>query len=331
MTPQDFRLFTVEDEERPPMSQSFICPRAIKMVASFRSHAASYCVQMPTVTLIVALSMLLPALVSGRPAYAQMPAAQAPSPQSTTQPSSEEGSILSATGSEDSEDSEDDRQRSASSSNSATPLTLSAEQIIRILQQNPDLVVELKSQAAERLQQQGTPIDPNEISDQMLYSQIEANADLRANVTTFLRARGYVTQDDLQAASSSGAGGSEGESLRGQQSLLLSGGVGSTTLAPVAGMESEDSFSPEGDISSSSTQTKHSLDSHSGSEQMRGHQTVNASTDLPKVVRRPAPCQPALDARSVRADSRTDCLAEAVWFGSLCEPGPHCYGARGLR
>jgi len=49
---------------------------------------------------------------------------------------------------------------------------LSADQINNILQQSPDLVVELKAQLADRMQQQGVQIDPNEISDEMLYNQI---------------------------------------------------------------------------------------------------------------------------------------------------------------
>ena len=86
--------------------------------------------------------------------------------------------------------------------------SLSADQITNILQKNPDLVLELKSQLADRLQQQqGVLIDPSEISDQTLYNQIATNADLRANITTVLRARGYVSDDDLQSAASSACAG----------------------------------------------------------------------------------------------------------------------------
>jgi len=196
-----------------------------------------------------------------------------------------------APGSEDSESSEDDRQRSTSASSSAVPLTLSAEQIIRILQQNPDLVVELKSQVADRMQQQGTPIDPNEISDDMLYSQIEANADLRSNITTVLRARGYVSQDDLQAAgSTSGTGSSSNTDLLfGQQSLSSPDGMSFSKLAPGAGTETGEASSDQGGIPADPTHSMYSTEVHPGSEQRRGHQAVNASTDLPKVIRQHAP------------------------------------------
>src|SRR5581483_11766656 len=75
--------------------------------------------------------------------------------------------------------------------------------IINILQQSPDLVVELKSELVDRMQQQGVQIDPNQISDQDLYNQISSNANLRASITSVLRARGYVSDDDLQSLASS--------------------------------------------------------------------------------------------------------------------------------
>jgi len=46
------------------------------------------------------------------------------------------------------------------------------------------------------MQQQGIQVNENEISDEMLYGQIAANADLRASITTVLRARGYVSDDE---------------------------------------------------------------------------------------------------------------------------------------
>ena len=53
------------------------------------------------------------------------------------------------------------------------------------------------------MQQQGVQIDPNDISDEMLYSQISSNANLRASITSVLRARGYVSDNDLQSVGSS--------------------------------------------------------------------------------------------------------------------------------
>jgi protein involved in polysaccharide export with SLBB domain len=75
---------------------------------------------------------------------------------------------------------------------------LSASQILVVLQQQPDALVELKSLMADLAQQQGTPLQPDAITDQMLYSKVASSPELRANITTFLRARGYVTDAGLE-------------------------------------------------------------------------------------------------------------------------------------
>ena len=59
------------------------------------------------------------------------------------------------------------------------------------------MVVELKDLLAQT-QQGEVAIQPDSITDEMLYSQIVTNKDLRQNITLFLRARGYVNDDDLQ-------------------------------------------------------------------------------------------------------------------------------------
>jgi len=83
-----------------------------------------------------------------------------------------------------------DANSSSTLGGATTPLRLSSDQIIQILEQSPDLVVEVKSQVADHLQQQGTPVDANDISDEMLYGQIATNADLRASVSTIQRGGG---------------------------------------------------------------------------------------------------------------------------------------------
>lgn len=75
--------------------------------------------------------------------------------------------------------------------------TLSGAQIDDILQQRPELVIELKSLLADKSQEQGTPVLADSISDAQLYSQIAASASVRADITTFLLSRGYVTQASL--------------------------------------------------------------------------------------------------------------------------------------
>jgi protein involved in polysaccharide export with SLBB domain len=213
-------------------------------------------------------------------------------PQSTTQspstPGPGPGTGLGATEQSQSDGSQDDK--SSSSSALAVPATLSSNQIIHILQQNPDLVVELKSQVADRLQQQGTPIDANDISDQMLYSQIATNSDVRANITMFLRARGYVSQDDLQSlGSGSNIGTAEGSDLTGQDGGGLSGQSPVSAGTDTAGLSAGGLSSPDQiDASGRATQLIGSAANQS-SEQKRGREPVNGSTDPPKVLRQPAP------------------------------------------
>src|ERR1700757_2377654 len=87
------------------------------------------------------------------------------------------------------------------SSSSASQLnqrnSLTASQIISILQERPELTVELKSVVADQLQQQGIQIQADSISDEMLLSQISTNAQLRASITVWLRARGYVSAAEM--------------------------------------------------------------------------------------------------------------------------------------
>jgi protein involved in polysaccharide export with SLBB domain len=87
----------------------------------------------------------------------------------------------------------------ASSTANLNPRTsLTAAQIDAVLQQKPELIVELKSLVADQLQQQGLKIQADSITDEMLLSLIATNADLRANITVWLRARGYISSTDLQ-------------------------------------------------------------------------------------------------------------------------------------
>ncbi len=75
---------------------------------------------------------------------------------------------------------------------------LSAAQIDNILQQRPDIIVEVKSLVADELQQQGVYTQADAITDEMLYSQIARSADLRSAITLWLRSRGYISNADIQ-------------------------------------------------------------------------------------------------------------------------------------
>jgi len=289
------------------MFQTYKFSRYVSVARCHRSQVLTCCDRLFRVALTALVLVACTSLFVAR-ADGQIPTGAAPS--QGTQPTAGDNSsdstglgsgLMGPAGSEDSADSgassgaeepDDDRDTSMSSSGVGPPLTLSSDQIIRILQQNPDLVVELKSQVADRLQQQGTQIDANDITDQMLYNQIATNADLRTNITTFLRARGYVSSNDLPTTGANVSDGSmEGEPFPGQHSLSTSGagGTDATRLAAAAGLDSGTSPTDQTDVSTSSIQPMNAVGNTLGSEQRRGRETGNASTDMPKVLRRPAP------------------------------------------
>lgn len=159
--------------------------------------------------------------------------------------------------------------------------SLSSDQIIQILQQNPDLLVEVKDQVAERLQQQGTQIQASDISDEMLYSQISTNASVRAGITTFLQARGYAPQGSSLNATGDASATGEVSSLQSGDSHI--GNTNSeqpntrtNTVTRVSGQDHNES-----NANSSNTDKANQI--------KRGHEQANASTDLPKVLHRPTP------------------------------------------
>jgi protein involved in polysaccharide export with SLBB domain len=164
-------------------------------------------------------------------------------------------------------------QDSTAFSGANPPVALSASSIIAILQQNPDAVVELKSLMADLSQQQGTPIQAGSITDEMLYSKIESSPELRANITTFLRARGYISDDDLSAAYTDGADSDlTGNMLRPDR------GLGSTTPQPRVSL---DPFAnPPEEMKSDRGQFRLNED--------RTNQP-GQTTGQPKLLRRPAP------------------------------------------
>lgn len=90
-----------------------------------------------------------------------------------------------------SEDQAEGSTRNSLSSPIGAP-ALTSDQIISILEQNPSLADELKTRLADQLQFQGTEVDPGDISDQMLYTQIASSVRVREDITTFLQAQGYL-------------------------------------------------------------------------------------------------------------------------------------------
>ncbi len=87
--------------------------------------------------------------------------------------------------------------QNSTSTNLSSRTALSAAEIDQILQQHPELVPELKSVLADTLQQQGIRVQADAITDDTLTRQIASSSDLRAGITEWLRARGYVSDAEL--------------------------------------------------------------------------------------------------------------------------------------
>lgn len=234
-----------------------------------------------------AILILAAAWLVSMAAIAQEPFAPAPTQStSTSSTSSTEVGVSQATTTlGDSADVSEETATTTTATSGLNPAgqstSLSADQIIQILQQSPDLVVEVKSQVADRLQQQGSQVEASDITDQMLYNQISTNADLRTNVSMFLRARGYVAQGDLQSEGSTGIGAvstrdglsnsNSDSSLQIANHDLAAGDLGGSALT-----------GPR-------TQSTSSAGAQPQRSGARDQESTTASTDLPKVMRKPTP------------------------------------------
>jgi protein involved in polysaccharide export with SLBB domain len=75
---------------------------------------------------------------------------------------------------------------------------LSANQIIAIMHQKPEAVVDLKQVMAGYFLKHGIAVQENSITDEMLFSNIATNADLRQTISVWLRARGYASDADFE-------------------------------------------------------------------------------------------------------------------------------------
>lgn len=298
-----------------------------------RSQHSYRGVRLSRAALSAAASMLTFFLMMAAAANGQTSFAS-PSTQSVAQASGSEDGSPATTVTDASESSADNRSRLTSTSDLTNPVTLSSDQIINLLQQNPDLVVELKSQVADRMQEQGKQIDANDISDDMLYEQIATNAGLRANITIFLRARGYISDDELQGTSSSVSDESQNTGLlHVPGDLTQPGEINPGNLFTNSGSNTGESRAERSGLAATSTSaTSTSSMSSAGGRQKsagrRGHEEANASTDAPKVLHKPAP----YNLRSMR-DLYTqipDQIARLKRFGSEVFENRDAYVARGI-
>lgn len=162
---------------------------------------------------------------------------------------------------------------------SAQP-SLSAAQISAVLQRRPEVVIELKSFVADQAQQKGVPLQADSITDEMLYSQIAASADLRASITLWLLARGYVSQSDLHRSLTDTnseendvygqSAGTQVDSLS-QLSGDLASGTSQSSLLSIPDASSAGARSADAQTSALSKGSQHNV------------------TDTPEVLRLPTP------------------------------------------
>jgi protein involved in polysaccharide export with SLBB domain len=223
-------------------------------------------------------SLLAAVFATGFKAFGQLPS-ESSSSQSGSQSANDGGASAAHSG--DSGDTGELGGSFSDAGNGLTPATLSSDQIIGILQNNPDLLAEFKSQLADQLQQQGAQINVDDISDQTLFNQISNSAPLRANITTVLVARGFVTSDDLQMAHSSAADDGTPNSSSAGQSLRSPANSGAQT-------EIKDS-DRGGDNGASLSMSGSGITGQNSGLNPRGREKATASTDAPVVVHEPTP------------------------------------------
>ncbi len=187
------------------------------------------------------------------------------------------------------------RDASGSVPGAAPSMTISSNRIVEILEQNPDLMVELKSLVAERLEEQGVEASADEISDGMFYSEIETNAALRAGIAAYLRARGYLAGDEFLNSETSAAENASGAGPAAQQTPNLADGSFADALrTPDAMQENELTMAPFAGEESGlalpvSPRAVYGFNRMPAGELQPRNGQANVSTEAPKVLRQAAP------------------------------------------
>jgi protein involved in polysaccharide export with SLBB domain len=165
----------------------------------------------------------------------------------------------------------------------STQPSLSSAQISAVLQHRPEVVIELKSFVADQAQQKGVALQADSITDEMLYTQIAASADLRASISLWLLARGYVSQSDLHRSLNDN--NSEENDLYGKPSGTQVDSLSqlSSDLAPGS---SQSSLLAVPDTSSAGAASATAAEPQASNSSKGPQHNV---TDLPEVLRLPTP------------------------------------------
>jgi protein involved in polysaccharide export with SLBB domain len=182
-------------------------------------------------------------------------------------------------------------ETSAAGGGQAATMTISSGTIIEILQQNPDLMVELKSVAADRLAGQGVEMSADDISDEMFYSQIETNANLRAGIASYLRARGYMPEDEATDAEPARAdGGANGPMMPAQPIPMGPNAMSALGAASAAGLNIGQLSAAENGQAMPANPLAGYQGNRAPAQELRPRrEPANAATDTTRVLRQPTP------------------------------------------
>lgn len=127
---------------------------------------------------------------------------------------------VSAAQQEDQQQSIDQQQTNQEQSQSSAEL--SADEIIQILQENPDVLADAKSEIASQLQDRGIAITEKDITDEKLFSQIRSNDQVRQIMSDELQRRGFGTQQETEQQETSSAS-TRARTNTGQRAPAVSG------------------------------------------------------------------------------------------------------------
>jgi protein involved in polysaccharide export with SLBB domain len=167
--------------------------------------------------------------------------------------------------------------------------SMPASALIQLVESDPEVMVEVKPLVADALSRRGLTVTAESLSDEQVYAQLASSAELRQNVTSYLCARGYLTEDQIEAARERAAT----TSLK-----TRSGVIQRTTIStPAPGADASQELYRQG--------TSENLLGLDGSEWHRNlpsapYESVESDTtqtrpaqpnvtDEPNVLRRPAP------------------------------------------
>ncbi len=98
--------------------------------------------------------------------------------------------------SQSSQQQSDQQQQTAQSQDQQQPGPLSADEIIQILQDNPDLLDEAKAKIAAEAQARGYAVTESDITDDRLFSQIQSDDRVRQLMSDELERRGFLPQGE---------------------------------------------------------------------------------------------------------------------------------------